>query len=296
MDYFFVVDFIQSLIDGMLFGTTYALIGIGFTMIFGVMRKLNMAYGAASLAGTYVGMVAFIHLGAPPAIVFAISALAAGFIGLFVYACAFRFTPSAYPTASLLASVGLLLFIDEAIVHFSKGLPYPYPSVFRDAEIEIGDIWIRGDLIFVFVMCVIAMGILFWLLYRTPLGLATRAVSQQGRAAQLCGIDPGRVNAATFVIAGVLGGVAGAMTAAAVGVLSPLLALPMTVKGLIVAVIGGLGSIPGAIVAGLMVGAAENVFLLLRGVTERDIYVMLLLFLFLTLRPGGLFGGSQARD
>jgi branched-chain amino acid transport system permease protein len=296
MDYYFFIDLIQSMVDGLLFGTTYALIGIGFTLIFGVMRKLNLAYGAAALAGTYIGLVLYLNMDAPPPVVFLASALGSGLIGLVVYLCCFRFTPENYPMASLLASVGMLLFIDEVVVHASHGLPYPYPSAFRDAEIIIGEIWIRGDLLFVFGMCVVAMAILFWLLYRTPLGLATRAVSQQPRAAQLCGIDTTRVNMLTFGIAGLLGGIAGAMTAAAVGVLSPIIAMGLTVKGLIVVVIGGLGSIPGAIVGGLLVGAAENVFLLLRGVTERDIYVMLLLFLFLTLRPGGLFGAAQSRD
>ncbi len=296
MEYFFFIDLIQSLVDGLLFGTTYALIGIGFTLIFGVMRKLNLAYGAAALAGTYIGLVLFLSFDAPPPVVFLASAVGSGLIGLVVYLCCFRFTPENYPMASLLASVGMLLFIDEVVIHASHGLPYPYPSVFRDAIFELGDIWVRGDLLFVFFMCVVAMAILFWLLYRTPLGLATRAVSQQPRAAQLCGIDTTRVNMLTFAIAGVLGGIAGAMTAAAVGVLSPIIAMGLTVKGLIVVVIGGLGSIPGAIIGGLIVGAAENIFLLLRGVTERDIYVMLLLFLFLTLRPGGLFGSVSARD
>ena len=105
-----------------------------------------------------------------------------------------------------------------------------------------------------------------------------------------------RTNATTFVITGALGGVAGAMIGASVGVLSPLLVLPITVKGLIVTVIGGLGSIPGAIIAGLAVGAFENLFQYFRGVTERDMYVMLLLFAFLTFRPGGIFSRSIGRD
>jgi len=140
------------------------------------------------------------------------------------------------------------------------------------------------------------MAALLALLYRTRLGLATRAVAQQPVAAQLCGIRITRVNAVTFVIAGLLGGIAGALIGASVGALSPLLTVPLTVKGLIVTVIGGLGSIPGAIIAGLLVGACENVFQLLRGVTERDLYVMLLLFAFLVLRPGGLLGAREGRD
>ena len=140
------------------------------------------------------------------------------------------------------------------------------------------------------------MVVLMFMLYRTRLGIATRAVAQQPVAAQLAGISLDRTNALTFVITGLLGGLAGAMIGASVGVLSPLLVVPITVKGLIVCVIGGLGSIPGAIVAGLAVGAFENFFLAFRGVTERDMYVMLLLFVFLVFRPGGIFSRSVARD
>jgi hypothetical protein len=135
-----------------------------------------------------------------------------------------------------------------------------------------------------------------FMLEKTRLGLATRAVAQQPIAAQLCGMSVDQTNASTFVIAGFLGGTAGAMTGAAIGVLSPLLTLPLTVKGLVVTVIGGLGSIPGAILAGLIVGGAESLFQFFRGVSERDIYVMLMLFVFLVFRPNGLFAAPGGRD
>jgi len=115
-------------------------------------------------------------------------------------------------------------------------------------------------------------------------------------AAQLCGIRVGQVNAMTFVVTGLLGGLAGAMIGASVGTLSPLLTTPLTVKGLIVTVIGGLGSIPGAIIAGLMVGGLENLLQYWRGVTERDLYIMMLLFVFLVFRPGGIFAARAGRD
>jgi branched-subunit amino acid ABC-type transport system permease component len=160
----------------------------------------------------------------------------------------------------------------------------------------MGDFSMRGDLLLVFGVSVLAMIALLAVLYRSRLGLATRAVAQQPVAAQLCGIRLVRVNALTFVVTGLLGGLAGALIGASVGTLSPLLTTPLTVKGLIVTVIGGLGSIPGAIVAGLLVGGFENVLQLYRGVTERDLYVMLLLFVFLTFRPGGLFAPKGSRD
>ena len=127
-------------------------------------------------------------------------------------------------------------------------------------------------------------------------GKGTNDAGQQTVAAQLCGIRVGRVNATTFVITGLLGGIAGAMICASVGTLSPLLTAPLTTKGLIVTVIGGLGSIPGAIIAGLLVGGFESVLQQYRGVTERDLYVMLLLFVFLVFRPGGIFPAKSGRD
>lgn len=291
-----VIDPIQSVLDGMMFGSIYALIGIGFTLIFGVMHKINLAYAAASIGGAYASLAVFQVVDAPAIVVFLCAAVASGFIGYAVYICCFRFIPTEMPLATLMSSVGMLILIDEVVVHATAGMPEPYPAMFDDVMIDLEPFWIRGDLLMIFALSVIAMGILLYVLYRTRLGIATRAVAQQPSAAQLCGIGQQNTNAVTFVVTGALGGLAGAMVGASVGILSPLLALPLTVKGLVVTVIGGLGSIPGAIVAGLLVGGFENVFQYFRGVTERDIYVMLLLFVFLTFRPQGLFGRISSRD
>jgi branched-chain amino acid transport system permease protein len=222
-------------------------------------------------------------------VVFLCAFLAGGVIGWLVYLTCFHFIPLSHPLAPLMSSVGMLLLIDEIIVHVTAGMPQNYPAMFDDVMLRAGDFTLRGDLLLVAAVSVVCMVALLALLYRTRLGLATRAVSQQPVAAQLCGIRVARVNAMTFIVTGLLGGIAGALIGASVGALSPLLTAPLTVKGLIVTVIGGLGSIPGAIVAGLLVGAFENVFQQFRGVTERDLYVMLLLFAFLVFRPSGLF-------
>ena len=290
------LDFFQSITDGVLFGSIYALIGIGFTLIFGVMHKINLAYGAASIAGAYVSIAVAAYVPLPALVTFLIAAIGSGGIAFLIYLLNFRFIPLASPLATLMATVGMLILIDEIVVHATDGMPQPYPALFADIYIEWGDFGLRGDLIFIFVLSLIAMVVLMYMLYRTRLGIATRAVAQQPVAAQLAGISLDRTNALTFVITGLLGGLAGAMIGASVGVLSPLLVVPITVKGLIVCVIGGLGSIPGAIIAGLAVGAFENFFLAFRGVTERDMYVMLLLFVFLVFRPGGIFSRSVARD
>ena len=292
-----MLDLLQVVSDGLLFGATYALIGIGFTLVFGVMHKLNLSYAAASIGGAYCGLLVLkVAAGAPAGLVFLGAFVAGGVIGWLVYLTCFHFIPLSNPLATLMSTVGMLLLIDEIIVHVTAGMPQNYPAMFEDVMLHVGGFTLRGDLLLVFLLSVLCMAGLLALLYRTKLGLATRAVSQQAVAAQLCGIRVARVNALTFIVTGLLGGVAGAMIGAAVGALSPLLTAPLTVKGLIVTVIGGLGSIPGAIIAGLLVGGFENVFQLYRGVTERDFYVMLLLFAFLIFRPGGLFAPKAGRD
>ena len=290
-------DLVQSVADGVMFGTTYALIGIGFTLIFGVMHKINLSYAAASIGAAYLSLLVLkVAPAAPALVVYLAAALLGGVLGLLVYLVCFRFLPLNQPMATLMSTVGMLLLLEEAIVHATAGMPQNYPAMLSGVVLDIGPFTLRGDLLAVFGLGCAAMVGLKLLLQRTRLGLATRAVAQQPVAARLCGMGVDSTNASTFVIAGLLGGTAGAMAGAAIGVLSPLLTLPLTVKGLVVTVIGGLGSIPGAIVAGLVVGGVENLFQFLRGVSERDIYVILMLFAFLVFRPGGLFAAPGGRD
>jgi branched-subunit amino acid ABC-type transport system permease component len=290
-------DFLQALVDGILYGTTYSLIGIGFTLVFGVMRKINMSYAAASIGAAYVGLLAGgLVPGSSAWLVFGLAFVFGGLFGWLVYVICFHLIPIRNENATLMSTVGMLLLSDELISHFTTGAPQNYPSMVEGEMLRFGELSLRTDLIFVFVVSLISTAALLTLLYRTRLGLATRAVAQQPIAAQLCGIRVAQVNALTFVITGLLGGIAGALICSAVGSLSILLTGPLTVKGLIVTVIGGLGSVPGAIVAGLLVGGLENAFQHFRGVTERDMYVMLLLFAFLIFRPGGIFAKGQGRD
>lgn len=291
-----IIDFLQSLADGVLFGTTYAIIGIGFTLIFGVMHKLNLSFAAASIGGAYLSLALLAVWRAPSLVLLATSAAGGAALGVLVFLSCFRFIRADNALAPLMATVGMLLLIDEAIAHLTAGVPLRYPALFPDVMLDVGPMMVRSDLLFVFAIGCVATSLLMWLLYRTRVGIATRAVAQRPVAAALCGIGIGRVNATTFALAGALGGVAGALTGTAVGVLSPLLTLPITVKGLIVTVIGGLGSIPGAILAGLLVGGFENIIQHFRGVSERDLHVMLLLFAFLVFRPGGLFAPPAGRD
>ncbi|MBI4636791.1 MAG: branched-chain amino acid ABC transporter permease [Candidatus Rokubacteria bacterium] len=289
----FALDVVQQVLNGFLFGSSYALIGIGFTMIFGVMEKLNLAFGVTGLAGAYTALWVFRVTQAPFAVVFLAAVVSAGLIGLVIEYTCFRWMPRDYPLAPLMATMGMLFFVEEIIVHSTHGRPQAFPAPLGTAMMDLGPWLLRGDLGFRFLVSLVVMALLWALVYKTRLGLATRAVSQQPVAAQLCGIGLRRVNAAVFVITGMVGGVAGALIGSAVGNLSPLLSLALTVKGLVTAVLGGLGSIPGAIVAGLVLGVVEYEALYFFGIGYRDMVTYLLLFVFLIFRPGGLFGRGQ---
>lgn len=290
------MNYVQALIDGLLIGTTYSLIGIGFALIFGVMHKINLAHAAAAVAAAYVSLVVWRKFNLPIPLVMLSAAMASGAIGYFIYVTCFRFIPLRNPLATLMATVGMLIFLDEVVIHASDGKGQDYVEILFGVNYEIGPISIRASYLVIFLLSIAVTLMLLFVLYRTRLGIATRAVAQRPVAAQLCGISIEATNALTFTLAGVLGGLAGAMVGATTGQLSPLLTVPLTIKGLIVTVIGGLGSIPGAIVAGLIVGGAEQVFEILTGVHWRDMLVMALLFLFLVFRPKGLFGRLSVRD
>ena len=292
MDLLDLLDLSQSVIDGVLFGTTYSLIGIGFTLIFGVMHKINLSYAAASIGAAYLSLI--VVTAVPTPLVYASAAVMGGVLGWLIYLICFRFIPLNNPLATLMSTVGMLLAIEELISHLTYGMPQNYPALFASSNFEIGQFFLRGDLIFVFGLGCVAMVLLMQLLKRTRLGLATRAVAQQPVAAQLCGMSVNNTNASTFIIAGLLGGTAGAMAGAAIGVLSPLMTLPLTVKGLVVTVIGGLGSIEGAAIGALIVGLARAASVHIWPPAELfSIYVVMAAIL--VFKPEGLFQRTQAR-
>ncbi|MGH8675225.1 MAG: branched-chain amino acid ABC transporter permease, partial [Burkholderiales bacterium] len=193
-------DFLQAVLDGVLFGTTYSLIGIGFTLVFGVMHKINMSYAAVSIGAAYVGLLAGSLIpGASAWVVFGFALAFGGVFGYLVYLICFHLIPIRNENATLMSTVGMLLLSDELVSHFTSGSPQSYPAMVEMENLRLGELSLRPDLIVVFIVSVICTVAMLLLLYRTRLGLATRAVAQQPVAAQLCGIRVVRVNAITFI-------------------------------------------------------------------------------------------------
>jgi branched-subunit amino acid ABC-type transport system permease component len=283
----------EQVIQGLLVGSTYALVGLGFTFVWGVMRKFNLAYGGVALLGAYGVAVVYRFLGGtgllPLALALATAFVAGALAGWLTERISFRFLPPTNEHAPLMSTFGLLYIMTETLDQLTAGTPQRVPNPVGFSALEVGPLLIRQDLVATAVVAVFIMAQLHQLVYRTRLGLATRAVSQQITAAQLAGIGVKRTTTAVFVLTGMVAAVAGYLFGLAMTSVFTLMAFHMTGKGLVAAVIGGLGSFRGAVIGGLLLGVIEFVAMGYLGVNFRDIFAFLLLFVFLMIRPTGLF-------
>lgn len=285
-----LLDVTQQLINGLMYGAFYAIIGIGFTLFFGVMKKFNLAYGPTIMAGIYLGLIPLYLFKLPMWVVFLTCVAGAVLVGFLVELACFRFLRKGHELAPLITTIGMLILIQETVVTITRALPYEYPNIFGDESLDLGPFLVRPDYLAILIAGLLSVVLLYLLVNRTAFGRAMRAVAENPAAAQLLGVSVKRMNMLTVVLASALGGVAGFLVAMTFGALQPGIAGWMTIKGLVVIVIGGLGSIPGAILAGLLLGVVEFQAMWFLGFTYRDIFAFLLLFAFLVLRPSGLMG------
>lgn len=285
-----LLDIVQQTINGLMYGAFYALIGIGFTLFFGVMKKFNLAYGPTIMAGIYLGLIPLYYFKLPMWTVFVVCVAGAVVVGFVVEVACFRYLREGNELAPLITTAGMLILIQESVVIVTHALPYEYPNIFGDESLEAGPFLIRPDYLAIMVSGMGFVVLLHLLVHRTSFGRAMRAVAEHPATAQLLGVSVRRINTLTFALTSAVGGATGFLVAMTFGALQPGIASWMTIKGLVVIVVGGLGSVPGAILAGLLLGVVEFQVLWFLGVTFRDIFAYLLMFAFLVLRPAGLLG------
>jgi branched-subunit amino acid ABC-type transport system permease component len=279
------VEALQALIDGVTLGATYSLLGLGFTLVFGVMRRLNLAFGAMILVGITAGSLFHRLASGSPAITLAVTVAGAVLAGLYVEQCAFRPLTLQAPVVTMIASFAASMQLQElvSLAAPSRTLPYPAPGWIPD--LTLGGLLLRGDALARWGGAVAILVVLFALLYRTRFGLGVRALADSREGALLMGVDPRTVGAVAFVLASAVGGSAGALVATSQQQVTPYFGLWATVKGLTAALLGGLGSLPGAVGGGLVLGVAETVVLWLFGGQWRDLVAYALLFGVVALHP-----------
>ena len=285
----------QQLLNGIVIGSIYALFALGFTLVFGINHILNLAHGAVFMWGAFAALYVIATLDLPLVVAVLAAALTGGVLAVAVDWIAFRplRARKAPEFAAIISSIGAGLILMSVAQQISETKVMRFP--FGTFPVVIFELFgLRIQLLQVVIIATVALvvGLLTLYLYRTDLGRQIRAVAVNQRTAQLLGITPGLVFAQVFFISGALAGIAGILIGLAFNSVHFLMGEPLLLRAFVVIVLGGLGSIVGAVVAGLLLGIIQalGVAYLSSGVVDAIIFG--LLFLTLVVRPTGLFGGS----
>jgi len=265
-------------------------VAIGYTLIFGVLNLLYFAHGEVFMVGAFVGLFLVTHAGFGifGALIGAMIACAVlGVVAVFV---AIRPVAKDRPLAPLISSIGLTIVLQNVFVYFIGGQQMSFPETISPTLYRFGPVTVSSSQIFVLVIAISLMALLWLLIERSKLGRAIRATAENHETAALLGVDVNRVVLITFIIGSGIAGIAGVLDGIKNSNISPFMGLGAAVKGLIVMLLGGLGNVPGAMVAGLLLGMIEILSAAYIGTTERDLFSFLILILILLYKPTGLFG------
>jgi len=289
----------QQIVNGLILGSMYALVAIGFSMIYGIIRLINFAHGEIIMIGAFLTLGLLQYLQAPFPVAFAGVLLAGGFMGYLIEKGAFRPMRGAPQVTGFIASLGISIMLQNLGVLLLTAQPrnFSFPD-YLQIVIRIGPVSFRTIDGAIMILALALMGILMFLVHKTKFGMAMRATAENMDVARLMGIPINRVIGATFAIGSALAAVAGLMWGGKFGQIDPLLGVVPGLKSFVAAVIGGVGSIPGAILGGYLLGLSEVLFVgLLPPVYAafRDAFVFSTLILMLLILPNGILG-KKAED
>jgi branched-chain amino acid transport system permease protein len=277
-------------------GASYSLVAIGYTLIFGVLNLLYFAHGEVFMVGAFVGLFLVIYAGTNIYIALLGALIACAVLGAMAFFVAVRPVPKDRPLAPLISTIGLTIVLQNFAIYVFGGRQFAFPETIHQTLYHIGPITISSVQIFILGIAITLMVALWLFIERTKFGRAMRAVAENHETAALLGVNVNRVVLITFVIGSGIAGVAGVLDGLKNSSVSPFMGLGAAVKGLIVMLLGGLGNVPGAMVAGLLLGMIEILSAAYIGTTERDFFSFLILILILLYRPTGLFGTRTAEQ
>ncbi|HHV62730.1 MAG TPA: branched-chain amino acid ABC transporter permease [Firmicutes bacterium] len=288
-----IQSFIQQLLNGISLGSLYALIAIGYTMVYGILRLINFAHGDVFMLGTYFAfylvMIFMLPWWLSATLAIALSAI----VGMLIDRVAYRPLRSAPRISALITAVGVSFFLENAgiVVLGARPKGFPRPE-FMSHTYNLGGAYITGVSIWVPVISVILLLVLFYVIYRTKIGMAMRAVATDMETTRLMGVDLDRVISYTFAIGSALAAAGGIMWACKYPQINPLMGIFPGWKAFTAAVVGGIGNILGATIGGLVIGIIEIMivafFPALSG--YKDAFVFVILIIFLLVKPTGILG------
>jgi branched-chain amino acid transport system permease protein len=299
-----VTEFFQQLVNGLALGSIYALIALGYTMVYGVLRFINFAHSDVLMLGAfaafYLAPVLAPALGAQSIllalIVIVLSAAICACIGMMIEFLAYRPLRARPRLTVLITAIGVSLFIEFTGQHEKVfgAATKPFPTLLPKIDVGFAGLHLASNDLVVLVLTALLLGTMWFIVQKTKLGMAMRAVSHNEQAAALMGVNVNRIISFTFGLGSALAAVAGIFYAMRAPGIEPLMGIQPGLRAFIAAVLGGIGNLPGAALGGLLLGVLETVFGGMPGVSNyRDGIAFAILILILLFRPAGLLGKAQ---
>ena len=295
--------FFQQVVNGLTTGSLYALIALGYSMVYGVLKLLNFAHGDIYMVGAYIGYFVIQWFGGPTALsipvpllvafMFVVAGLGTGVLGVLIERFAYRPLRDAPRIAPLITALGVSFILGNSVLLLFGGFTKSYSTnsfISFSSGIHIGDVNIDSVQITIFVVSIAMMFGLMRLVDRTTLGKSMRAVASDREAAEMLGINVDRVISYTFFIGSAMAGVAGVMSGLAFNQISATIGFLAGLKAFTAAVVGGIGSIPGAMIGGLFIGLCEAFAASYISSKYTDLIVFGILIVTMLVRPTGIFG------
>jgi branched-chain amino acid transport system permease protein len=291
--------FFQQVINGLSLGAIYALIALGYTMVYGVLRLINFAHGDVYMLGAFAGyfLANALNLDAHPSVLLAIgvtigSMAICAVIGILIERLAYRPVRHHSRLTSLITAIGVSLLLEYGGQVVFGATPRFFPQMIRSETYAIGNVQITNQSLLIIVMSVVVMFGLQFIVHRTRIGKAMRATSYNLSVAKLMGINTDFVIAFTFALGSALAAAGGVLVALAIPRIDPLMGLMTGLKAFVAAVLGGIGNIPGAMLGGFLIGLMETGISATAYSTYRDAVAFAVLILILIIRPAGILGSA----
>jgi branched-chain amino acid transport system permease protein len=294
-----MTTFLQQLVNGLSLGSIYALIALGYTMVYGVLRLINFAHGDVYMVGAYAGYYLSRRLrGDQPSLISALivmlgAMLACALLGILIERLAYRPVRRESRLTLLITAIGVSLLLENAGQLIFGPDPKFFPSLAPRTDFVVEGVRVTSEQITVIAVSFLLMILLRFFILKTRTGKAMRAVSFSLDASRLMGISTDKIIGITFALGSALAAAAGVLIGMQIPKIDPLMGIPYGLKAFVAAVLGGIGSIPGAVLGGLLIGISEVMVVGYLSSTYRDAIAFGILILVLLLRPQGLLGRVQ---
>jgi len=286
------VSFLQYLINGISIGAVYAIIALGYTMVYGIAKMLNFAHGDVIMVGAYMSYSVTSYLGLPTAVGVAVAVVVCTLLGVLIEGLAYKPLRGVPSLAVLITAIGVSYFLQNAAQLIWGSAPKNFKSIVTMKPLALfdGQLTITGEVIYTIAASVLIMVALTLFINKSRMGKAMRAVSEDRDAAQLMGINVNQTISTTFAIGSALAAVAGVLLCSTVPTLMPTTGSMPGIRAFTAAVFGGIGSIPGAMLGGILLGIIETFSKAYLSTQFSDAIVFLVLIVILLVKPAGLLG------